>query len=76
MYGESFEEHNIGVDHVLDSLSTAGLTLNPDKCIFGAWDIKFLGHRLDVEGNRPDPKKMEAISRYPRLDSTTRVWSF
>ena len=76
VYGESFEEHNFRVDHVPASLSAAGLTLNPDKCSFGMRDIKFLGHRIDAEGIRSDTKKVEAMSRFPRPDSTTKVVAF
>ena len=46
---------------VLGVLSRAGLTLNQEKCTFGAHEIRFWGLLISAEGVRPDPVKVEAL---------------
>ena len=48
VYGESFEEHNIRVNHVLALLSTTGLTLNPDNTVLERGISSF----SDIESTR------------------------
>ena len=36
-------EHYISLEEVIKSISTAGITLNPDKCTFAKFKIKFFG---------------------------------
>lgn len=44
--------------------------------VFSSRSIKFLGHKIDVEGIKPDPKKVEAITKYPRSETTRQVRAF
>ncbi|GBM58756.1 Transposon Ty3-I Gag-Pol polyprotein [Araneus ventricosus] len=43
----------------------AGLILNPKKCLFGAKEIKILGHFVSGEGIKPDPDKIKAVQDFP-----------
>lgn len=47
---------------VLSRLQKAGFKLNPQKCIFGAKEVRFLGHIFASTGLLPDPSKIEGIS--------------
>lgn len=46
---------------VLYRIQEAGFKLNPQKCIFGASRVKFLGHIFSDTGLHPDPSKIEGI---------------
>lgn len=47
---------------VLTRLRDAGFKLNPQKCVFGATQVKFLGHLFSASGLLPDPSKVEGIA--------------
>jgi hypothetical protein len=57
----SVREHNTAIKKVMEAISNAGLTLNPDKCQFGKKEIEFWGLRISADGVRPDPAKIEAL---------------
>ncbi|UYV72148.1 K02A2.6-like, partial [Cordylochernes scorpioides] len=50
---------------VLRKLKEAKVTLNKAKCVFGVPRIDFLGHILNEDGIRPDPAKIEAVTKMP-----------
>ena len=54
-------EHNQAIEAVMNVISSAGITLIPDKCTFGVPEIKFWGLRIGSDGVRPDPAKVEAL---------------
>ena len=58
---DTAEEHLAALKEVMAALSAAGLTLNPDKCVFGSTEIKFWGMMVTDTGIRPDPEKVEAL---------------
>lgn len=39
--------------------------LNPEKCVIGATEVSYFGHKLTREGIQPDPKKLQAIKDMP-----------
>ena len=51
-------------------------TLNKDKCVLGLKEIEILGHVISGEGIKPDPKKVEAISKAPRPENVLHLRSF
>ncbi|UYV84270.1 hypothetical protein LAZ67_X001713, partial [Cordylochernes scorpioides] len=57
VYSDTFEEHLERLSKVLSCLQQAGLTINPDKCLFGSTRIKILGHVVDKDGIQPDSEK-------------------
>jgi hypothetical protein len=62
--GETQEEHDARLEAVIQRLSTAGITLNPDKCVFSKPEVKFLGHIINNEGIHVDPEKTKAITEF------------
>jgi len=76
IFGRTFEEHCDRLGRVLEAIGDAGLTLNPKKCIFGAREVKFLGHLVSYEGIKPNPAKIEAIKDFPRPESATQLRGF
>jgi len=50
VYSPSMEEHRSHAREVLNRLQGAGFTLNPEKAVFGATEIKYLGHLISGRG--------------------------
>ena len=44
-------EHNQAIEAVMNVISSAGITLNPDKCTFGVPEIEFWSLRISNVGN-------------------------
>jgi hypothetical protein len=42
VYSPSIDDHRIHVREVLNRLKGAGFTLNPEKVVFGATEIKYI----------------------------------
>ena len=58
----SRQHHRTQVKRVLESLQTAGLYLDIDKCEFEVRTVKYVGFILDTEkGIRMDPEKIKAV---------------
>ena len=61
IFSSSPEEHLKQVAAVLDMLHSCGLRAHPDKSIFGADVIEYLGHNLSAQGISPHHAKVSAI---------------
>ena len=62
---ETESELLIEYEKVMKALSDAGLTINPNKSVIGAKQIKFFGTIFSADGMRPDPEKIEALKNAP-----------
>ncbi|GFS06153.1 Pol polyprotein [Elysia marginata] len=51
---------------VIHLLATNGLVINTQKCIFGQATMTFLGHKVTPNGITPVPKKVKAITEFPK----------
>jgi hypothetical protein len=76
VYSSSREEHAGHVREVLTRLQAAGFTLNPDKVVLGASEIKYLGHSLLARGVRVLPDQVTAIRQYPKLSNLRALRRF
>lgn len=76
IFGRTFEEHNNRLSLVLDCIEKAGLVLNSKKCRFGERQTLVLGHLVDKDGVRPDPRKIEAVSSFKPPQSARELRSF
>lgn len=59
------ELHNKRLEQVLERLTTAGVTLNIEKCVFRATRITFLGNVVSAHGIEVDPDKVAAVIDLP-----------
>ena len=57
-------------------LASAGLKLKPSKCEFFKKRITYLGHVVSERGNEVDPKKTEAVWKWPIPKTVTDVRKF
>ena len=70
------EEHLERLEGVFERLRKAGLKLKPSKCTFFRDKIAYLGHIVSEKGIEADPKKIEAIQKWPEPKTVTQVRSF
>ena len=70
------EEHKDHLRQVFQWLSEYGILLNPAKCVFGAAELKFLGHHISSQGIRPLDSKVEVIRNFPTPTSQRQLHEF
>ena len=63
--------HRQHLTTVFQRLQSAGLAINADKCVLGAPEVTFLGHRVSPSGLVPIPAKLDYIRAMQR--PTTKV---
>ena len=61
VYSDTPEQHLQHLQQVLDMLRSCGLRVHPDKSIFFADHIEFLGHNVSKHGLSPHEAKVAAI---------------
>lgn len=76
VFSKTADEHLNDLRSVLDALSTAGLRLQPKKCLVGADSIKYLGHIIDGRTVKPDPDNIRAVSQVAVPKNVKQVRSF
>jgi hypothetical protein len=64
------------VDRVLHLLSQHQIFPKQSKCVFGASEVKYLGHIVSKGNVRVDPKKIEDMQDWPHLKSLKRLRGF
>jgi hypothetical protein len=62
VFSDTAEEHEQHVKKVLESLHAVGLKAHPEKSIFGASVVEFLGHNVSMYGLTPHEAKVSAIT--------------
>ena len=76
IFADTLEEHEEKVNNLLQRLRKANLDLQPDKCEFLRPEIVYLGHIIDKNGVRPDPKKIIAVKEFPGPKTQKNVKQF
>ena len=61
IWSSSFAEHLEHLKIVITRLREWGLKIHPGKCLFGAEEVDFLGHRVIRFGIRPQLEKTQAM---------------
>ena len=59
------EEHVQKLEVIFKRLEQANFKIQPEKCVFAADTVEYLGHVCTPSGIRPDPQKIKAIELYP-----------
>ena len=76
VFSKTPEEHIERLRAVFEKLATAGLRLKPSKCKFFKSRVTYLGHIVSKDSIETDPKKIEAIKKWPVPKTVTEVRSF
>ena len=70
------DEHVKWLRSVFKKLDQAGLCLKLSKCEFFKKRVDYLGHIVSVNGSKTNPKKIEAIIKWPQPQTVTQMHSF
>ena len=65
IFSDTKEEHLKRLEAVFQKLCAAGLKLKPSKCFFFREEIEYLGHVVSGKGISTNPKKIEAVAKWP-----------
>jgi len=76
VYSTSMDLHLQHLSQVLQLLCDHHLKVNKKKCSFGQDSIEYLGHVISRNGVSADPKKVEAMSKWPRPKDVTALRGF
>ena len=74
--GKNFDEHLVNLGQVLERIQAAGLKLSPKKCSLFREEVKYLGHKITVNGIHTDEEKIFAVKDWPRPQSLHELRSF
>jgi hypothetical protein len=76
VHAKTLEELEDRTVHVLQKLRHFNLKLDPDKCIFGATEVKHLGYIISEGSIRPDPEKVSSVTTWPKPRTVKDVKRF
>ena len=76
VFSDTKEEHLKRLEAVFQKLMAAGLKLKPTKCFFFRDEIEYLGHVVSGKGISTNPKKIEAVTKWPTPNTAYDVRSF
>ncbi|KAH0602478.1 uncharacterized protein H6S33_008817 [Morchella sextelata] len=61
IYSDTFEEHQVNVEKVLEALQRNGVLLKPEKCKFHTQSTTYLGLVIEPNGIKMDPRKVQTV---------------
>ena len=70
------EQHLKDLKAVFTCLSAHGFLINPNKCLFAAHSLNFLGYHIDCHGISPVPEKVKAINDFPQPQTQRQLRRF
>ena len=76
IFSDTKEEHLKRLEAVFQKLYAEGLKLKPSKCFFFREEIEYLGHVVSGKGIATNPKKVEAVAKWPTPKTVYDVRSF
>ncbi|XP_045468252.1 uncharacterized protein LOC123676417 [Harmonia axyridis] len=76
IFSETVEQHLADIHTILETLMRDDMKIQLDKCHFFKTEIEFLGHIITPEGIKPNPKKLEAVTKLPIPKTPKEIKSF
>jgi hypothetical protein len=76
VYSKNKEEHEQHLRQVLQRLKEHQLYAKLSKCTFFASSTEYLGHIIDGEGLRPNPRLVQVLTDFPRPTILKELQSF
>ena len=76
MFSQTQEEYLVTLKAIFDKLKAVHLKLKPTECKLFRKQINYLGHEVGHNKVSTDPKKIEAVTEWPRPTTVTEVRSF
>jgi Reverse transcriptase (RNA-dependent DNA polymerase)/RNase H-like domain found in reverse transcriptase/Integrase zinc binding domain/Integrase core domain len=72
----TLEEHHQHLREFFQLLDENGLQINPEKCVFAATAVDFLGHRVTADGIAPLSKHVDALMQLPVPEDVKQLQRF
>ena len=76
VYAKTKKEHDRLVKETLKRLQENRLAASPEKCVWKAQEVEFLGYIIGRNGIKMAKEKMEAVLEWKTPESQTEVQSF
>ncbi|CAF4948538.1 unnamed protein product [Pieris macdunnoughi] len=76
VYSYDLKSHIKNLKSVFQKLRSHNLKLQADKCEFLRKEVGYLGHIITEHGVKPDPKKIEAVQKFPIPKCAKDIKSF
>ena len=76
IFSKSEKEHRDHLRSVLCTLRENKLYAKKSKCLFGAYEVEFLGHVINAEGVRADESKLKVVQDWPVPKTVPQLQSF
>ena len=76
IFTATLDEHHRVAQHVLKILKQNNLFLKPEKCVFGATTVEFVGLVISEGKVEMDPVKIAGVKEWPTPTCLTEVQSF
>ena len=70
------QQHKTHLRQLFSRLQEYGLRIHPSKCVLGAQELDFLGHRVSAAGISPLPQKVMAIKEFPQPSTPRKLREF
>jgi len=75
-YAKTEEEHDRLVKEVLERLQANGLAISPEKCVWKAQEVEFLGYVIGRDGIKMATDKVKAVLAWETPKNLTELQSF
>ena len=75
IHSDSAQDNLNRVVRVLERCRQFGITINPDKFVLMQNAVTYVGYVVDSEGDKADPRQIEAISEFPTPINLTELRS-
>ena len=76
IFSTSLEEHENSLIKILTKLKEVNLQVQLDKTEFLKKETEFLGHIVTTDGIKPNPKKLDAIEKFPLPKTIKEIQGF
>ena len=76
IYAKTLEEHEKLFNEVMNRLRKTSWKLEPKKCEILRREVTYLGHIINANGLKPDPRQIEAVKEFPKLKNVKGVRQF
>ena len=76
VFSKNLHDYLIHLRAVLEVLLKHHLFGKKTKCVFGYFEVEYLGHVISGEGVKADPKKIAAMQHWPRPQNVKALRDF
>ena len=76
IYSQTFNEHLVHLEDILNRLNIANFRLNVEKCHIAVKSINYLGHHIEAGTIRPNSDNIRALWETPRPTTAKEAFRF